>query len=85
MSKTFFEVFPTLALDAQVKQQLEQVEVEKITSTSRKDFLRVYISSSHLIQKEIILKLEREIKEQLFAKAAMTIKIYEKFQLGAVP
>ncbi|MDE5679254.1 MAG: PHP domain-containing protein, partial [Lachnospiraceae bacterium] len=82
MSKTFFEVFPTLVLDIQVKQQMEQVEVEKITSTSRRDFLRIYICSSHLIQKEIILKLEREIKEQLFKKAAMTIKIYEKFQLS---
>ena len=82
MGKTFFEVFPTLALDMQVKQQMEQVEVEKITSTSRRDFLRIYICSSHLIQKEIILKLEREIKEQLFKKAAMIIKIYEKFQLS---
>ncbi|MGN1148047.1 MAG: PolC-type DNA polymerase III [Lachnospiraceae bacterium] len=83
MSKPFFEVFPGLELDGQAKEQMEQVEVEKITSTSRKDFLRIYIVSNHLIQKEIIYKVEKEIKEQLFKKAVMTIKIYEKFRLSS--
>ncbi len=83
MSKIFSEVFPTLVLEESIRQQLEQVAVEKVTTTSRKDFLRVYICSSHLISKEIILKLEREIKAQLFPKTAIAIKIYEKFQLSA--
>ncbi len=83
MSKIFSEVFPTLVLEESIRQQLEQVAVEKVTTTSRKEFLRVYICSSHLISKEIILKLEREIKAQLFPKTAIVIKIYEKFQLSA--
>ncbi len=83
MSKTFFEVFPGLKLDGQVKQQMEQVEVEKVTTTSRKDYLRIYIISGHLIQKDIIYKVEREIKQQLFKKNPIIIKIYEKFKLSA--
>ena len=83
MSKAFPEVFPTLKLEESIKQQMEQVEVEKVTTTSRKDFLRIYLCSSHLIQKEIIYRLEKDIKEQLFSKNGMTVKIYEKFLLSA--
>ncbi len=83
MSKPFLEVFPGLKLDNQVRELLDKVEVEKITSTSRKDFLRIYIASGHLIQKEMIYKLEKQIKEQLFKTAFMTIKIYEKFHLSS--
>ncbi|HKM34650.1 MAG TPA: PolC-type DNA polymerase III [Lachnospiraceae bacterium] len=83
MSKPFVEVFPELKLDKQVKEQMDHVEVEKITSNSRKDFLRVYIASNHLIQKEIILKVEKQIKSQLFLKNDITIKIYEKFALSS--
>ena len=81
MSKPFYEVFPALELDSRMKEQMEQVEVEKVTSNSRRDFLRIYILSTHLIQKETIFKVEKEIKAQLFPKAVMTIKIYEKFRL----
>ena len=83
MRKTFLEAFSTLKLEESIKQQMEQVEVEKVTTTSRKDFLRIYLCSSHLIQKEIIYKLENVIKEQLFNKNDMTVKIYEKFLLSA--
>lgn len=83
MSKPFFEVFPGLEPEEKIKQQLDGVEVEKVTSNSRRDFLRIYLVSSHLIVKEIIYKLEKEIKKQLFPKAEMTIKIYEKFQLSS--
>ncbi len=77
------EVFPGLKLENQVKEQLDNVEVEKVTSTSRKDFLRIYIASGHLIQKETIFKLEKQIKEQLFKTVSMTVKIYEKFHLSS--
>ena len=63
MSKPFLEVFPGLKLDNQVRELLDKVEVEKITSTSRKDFLRIYIASGHLIQKEMIYKLEKQIHD----------------------
>ena len=83
MSKSFFEVFPNLSLDDKCKQLMEQVEVEKVTSTSRRDFLRIYLVSTHLIDKSMILKTEREIKAQLFPKTPITIKIYERFLLSS--
>ncbi len=83
MGKKFFEVFPTLKLDTGLKDLFEQVTVDKVSSTKRKDFLRIYISSDRLIQKEDVFRVEGEIKKQFFPNAAMVIKIYERFHLSA--
>lgn len=83
MGKKFFDVFPTLKLDTGLKDLYGQVTVEKVSSTKRKDFLRVYISSDRLIQKEDVFRVEGEIKRQFFPNISMVIKIYEKFRLSA--
>ncbi len=83
MGKPFFEVFPSLKLDNKVRDIMEQTTVEKVTATKRKDFLRVYVKSSRLIYKQDIWETERQIKNQLFPNANMTVKIYEKFELSA--
>lgn len=83
MEKRFFEVFPSLKLDKTHFDILEQAEVEKITTTSRKDFIRIYIKSQRLIQKETIIYAEKEIKKQLFPNVGIVVKIYEHFQLSA--
>ncbi len=83
MSKTFFEVFPTLQVKDEVKALFEQVSVERITATKRRDFLRIYLSSTHLITKDAILGMEREIGRQLFPQVEIVIKIYEKYALSA--
>lgn len=82
MEKKFFEAFPKLTLDGVVKDLFEQVVVERITATKRKDLLRVYIRSERLIEKELIYKVENEIKKQFFPKEHITIKLYEKFLLS---
>ena len=82
MSKKFFEVFPTLKLDTGIEDLFEQVVVDKVSATKRKDFLRIYISSDRLIQKEDVLKVEREMKNQFFPNATMTIRIYERYNLS---
>ena len=83
MSKQFFDVFPTLKLDMGLKDLFEQVTVEKVTATKRKDFLRIYIAADHLIQKEDIYKVENEIKRQFFPNNPIIIKFYEHFSLSA--
>ncbi len=83
MGKKFFEVFPTLKLDTGLKDLFEQVTVDKVSSTKRKDFLRIYISSDRLIQKEDVFRVEGEIIKQFFPNAAMVIKIYERFHLSS--
>ena len=83
MSKKFFEVFPTLKLDTGLSDLYEQTTVDKVSSTRRKDFLRIYISSDRLIQKEDIFRVEGEIKKQFFPNAPVTVKLYERFHLSA--
>jgi DNA polymerase-3 subunit alpha (Gram-positive type) len=83
MSKSFFEVFPTLKLDAKTKEIMEQTVVDKVSTTRKQDFIRVYISSKNLIDKADILKAETGIKKQFFGNQDLTVKIYEKFSLSA--
>lgn len=82
MEKKFFEAFPNLKLTGVQKDLFEQVVVERITATKRKDLLRVYIRSERLIEKENIYGVENEIKKQFFPKEHMTIKLYERFVLS---
>ncbi|MBP5223254.1 MAG: PolC-type DNA polymerase III, partial [Lachnospiraceae bacterium] len=81
--KAFFEVFPKLRLDQALHDLMEETQVEKITATKKKDFLRIYLFSRNLIEKRKIWKVEEEIRRQLFAQAPVTVKIYERFELSA--
>ncbi|MDD3204473.1 MAG: PolC-type DNA polymerase III [Lachnospiraceae bacterium] len=82
MTKPFFDVFPQLKLKKEYQDLMERVLVERVSATKRKDFIRVYIASERLIEKETIFAIEQEIKNQLFPKVPITIKIYEKYQLS---
>lgn len=81
--KGFFEVFPGLKLDSKLKSLLEQTRIERVTATKQKDFVRVYLTSERLIQKDTIFTVEKEIKKQLFSGCNITIKIYEKYCLSS--
>lgn len=83
MAKKFFEVFPALKLDKGLQDLFEQVTVERVSATKRKDFIRIYISCDRLIKKELILLVENKIKMNLFPNAELTIKIYEKYRLSS--
>ena len=83
MGKPFFEVFPTLQLEQKVHDIVEQATIERVSSTKRKDFLKIYLKSNHLIMKEDVWQTEKEIKKQLFPNINMTIKIYEIYELSA--
>ena len=83
MSKKFFEVFPTLKLNGGMQDLFEQVMVERVSATKRKDFLRIYISSDRLIQKADVFLVEQEMRKQFFPGAQMVIRIYEKFRLSS--
>ncbi|HBA70297.1 MAG TPA: PolC-type DNA polymerase III [Lachnospiraceae bacterium] len=82
MGKKFFDVFPSLQIDDKVRLLLEETEVERISSTKKKDFLRVYISSGRLIDKESIWKAEKGI-EKMLSSFQMQVKIYEKYHLSS--
>ncbi len=81
--KAFYEVFPTLNLQGQLRDLLDQAFVERISATKAKDFLRIYLFSRNLIEKEQIWTAEAEIKRQLFSQSNIRVKIYERFELSA--
>ncbi len=83
MTKPFLEVFQTLKLDPHTKEELTDVKVEKISTTEKKDLVRIYLSSNRLIEKADVVKAEKEIKNQLFKGTNLTVKIYEKFSLSS--
>ena len=82
MNKKFFEVFPTLKVNQEMRILFEEVEVTKVATNSDRTYLRVHIFSMHLIQKRDIYAMENTIKEQLFAMNMIQIQMVEKYQLS---
>ncbi|MBO5302654.1 MAG: PolC-type DNA polymerase III [Lachnospiraceae bacterium] len=83
MSKLFFEVFPTLVVNEELKKLLSEMEITKVSANRSKTAIRIYLLGSHLIHKANIFHLEKEIEKQLFPNQRMEINIIEKYQLSA--
>jgi len=83
MMKRFFEVFVTLKLSKEMTELFEGVLVSRVVSTKRKDILKIYLSSDHLITKDMVHAVEREMLRQLFPNAKMQVKIIETFKLSS--
>ncbi|MEG1888664.1 MAG: PolC-type DNA polymerase III [Lachnospiraceae bacterium] len=82
MEKFFLEVFSSLELTKELESLLKDVIVTKAATNKSHNFLRISISSTHLIQKPTIWKLEQEIKNQLFPNKSIMVKIIEKYHLS---
>ena len=82
MSKTFFEVFPTLKVDQNIETMFQGVEVTKVATNSNRDFIRVHILSSHLLEKEMVCEIQSNLKAQLFKKTGISVEIVEKYELS---
>ena len=80
--KAFFEVFPDLKITGILEGLCLQVQVEKVTFNKTGNRIKIYIVSKKLIQKEQLFCLEKNIKEQLFAKSNVTVCIVERFELS---
>ena len=83
MSKKFFEVFPTLKVNEELELLFHGVDVCKVATNKRRDYIRVQIRSGHLIRKSRIYELEELLKEQLFGRARIQIRVEEEFTLSA--
>ena len=82
MSKIFFDVFPTLKVNDEIRMLFESVQVEKVSTNRQRDFINVFLFSDHLIQKRHIYSMEGMIKDQLFARVPVRVTIFEHFQLS---
>lgn len=82
MSKSFFEVFPTLKVNEEIQVLFQGVEVLKVATNRQRDFIKVHMLSSHLIQKNRVLEVEKMLKEQLFGRGPVQVKIVERYALS---
>ena len=60
--KAFLEVFKTLELKSGLRDMFDEVTVTKISSSKRRDVLKIYISSNHIIPKKDIYSVIKEIR-----------------------
>lgn len=82
MEKKFFDVFPGLITDGEIREFIEETKVTKVAVNHEKTALRIYISSKQWIHKQHIYRLEQAIRDQFFQKMEMSVKIIEKFNLS---
>ena len=82
MPKLFFDVFPTLEINGEMKKLLSEMEVTKVGMNHERDHLRVYLTGTRLIHKKNIYQLEKSIREQIFKGQNMEVKVIEKYQLS---
>ncbi|MCD8222241.1 MAG: PolC-type DNA polymerase III [Clostridiales bacterium] len=80
--KAFLEVFPGLHMTEEMEGLLKLVEVDRVTMTSDRSLIRVYIVSPRLIHKKNIVSVENGIRDQLFPGKSVTVKIFEKYRLS---
>ena len=80
--KDFFEVFPTLVLKEKAAGYMTGTTVLRVSSTKNRHLLKIYIKSTHIIPKSIILEVQKEIEKQLFGESEIEVRIYERFELS---
>ncbi|MBR2121771.1 MAG: PolC-type DNA polymerase III [Lachnospiraceae bacterium] len=82
MSKLFFEVFPGLEPDRNLKMLFEETLVEKVTTDSGRTRLKVRIVSGHLIHKKNIAAMQALMERQLFTERGVRVYIVERYTLS---
>lgn len=82
MTKSFFEVFVTLKLNKGLTELFSETKVSRVVSTSRKDILRIYLTSNHLISHSDMRDVEREIAKQLFPNSKLQVMLNVTFSLS---
>lgn len=81
--KLFFETFNTIKADEELRILFENVVVKKVSVNVNRTLLRVFIFSDHLIEKKDIVKMEKMIEKQVFARQTVEVKIIEEFSLSS--
>ncbi len=72
-----------MKIESPLHDRLEQAVVDRVSTSKRKDVLRIYLFSTRLILKMDIRKTEEEIKKQLFPGAMLSVIIQERFELSS--
>ncbi|MBQ9391790.1 MAG: PolC-type DNA polymerase III [Lachnospiraceae bacterium] len=81
--KLFFDTFPTIKLDEDLCNALNDTMVTRVSTNRSRDAVSVYLYCRTLIPKRRIRRLEEQIKKQVFSLDDVNINIIEKFELSA--
>ena len=77
------EVFPGLTFSPAVGKYLQDTTVTRVVMSSQKKTLEVYLTSNHLIGKDILYRAEEEIRSFLFGRdESYLVKMRERFLLS---
>ena len=79
----FYDVFSHLKIDSDFQNVLNRATVEKVSTNSDKNRLRIYVNFDAPIPKRRIWKLEDEIRKQYFGRQEISVSIIETFTLSA--
>lgn len=82
MDKLFMEAFPGLKIKKNLLDEFEDVSVDKVAINKQKDTLKVYITSNHVLEKQDVYDVSREIKNQFFKDTNVEVRIIEHFILS---
>ena len=80
--KSLSEVFPNLDLEGDLDEYLKFARVKRIAMDRRRNVLHVYLDSTQWIQKKYIYELEKQIREKLFPRTEISVKVSEHFILS---
>ena len=64
--KTFFEVFPTLRADGELKMLFQDVEVKKITTNSTREFLHIHLLPEGTLDYFDLVDVKESVNEVVF-------------------
>ncbi len=82
--KKFFETFPGLKLNKDITGIFADAVVTHISMNSARTCVKIYIRFTRLIGRDVLVKVENEIKRQIKPFFAMEVKILERFTLSSL-
>ncbi len=82
--RLFFEVFPKLEPNNQLKRAFADVKVYRLTASESTKTANVYIVSEQMIPKELVYQMEDALKYYLFDNNRDKVHIIENFRLSSV-
>ena len=81
--KLFFETFPSIQLDDDLCNALNDTMVTRVSTNRSRDAVSVYLYCHTLIPKRRIRRLEEQIKKQVFSLDDVSINVIERFELSS--
>ena len=80
--RAFFEVLPELKVDDKLYRLFEPVGIKKVIFEQASERLEIHLRSPELLNRPMLLKMQRTIKDQLFKNAHLSITLVESYELS---